>query len=83
MVKLSSVTGRTLISLAALNALSIVTAYVSLWQPQFSNEATATARVIQLKHADDSTGNLLATFEYWYCALPGNQSNKTASNFII
>ncbi|KAF7175521.1 hypothetical protein CNMCM7691_008622 [Aspergillus felis] len=85
MVKYSSVTtgAHALISLAALGAQS-VTAYVPLWQPQYENEAAATARVIQLKHAGDATGHFLATFEHWYYKPNDTKvSNGTASNFII
>ncbi|OQD75679.1 hypothetical protein PENDEC_c006G00231 [Penicillium decumbens] len=76
MVKLSKVTARALISLAALYAESTVATSDSLWHPQYTNEDAAYARVIQLEHAGDANGKLLATWEHWY-------SNWTASNFII
>ncbi|KAJ5224942.1 hypothetical protein N7468_006167 [Penicillium chermesinum] len=88
MVKFSSIFGsaRALALLAALSART-ATAYVPIWQPQYPNEAAVTARVIELKHAGDATGHLLATFEHWYYPLgqPTNykQSNGTPSNFFI
>jgi hypothetical protein len=37
-----------------------------LWDPPVPNEANVYARVIELKHAGDLNGNLLATWEHWY-----------------
>ena len=37
-----------------------------LWDPPVDNEANVYARVIELQHAGDSNGNLLATWEHWY-----------------
>ncbi|KAJ5272915.1 hypothetical protein N7478_008040 [Penicillium angulare] len=78
MVKLSSVTAQALISLTSVSLYAGVTdaSYDPLWHPEYTNEDAAYARVIELQHADDSNGKLLATWEHWY-------SNGSAGNFII
>jgi len=47
-----------------------------LYTPTSANEANAYARVIELEHAGQENGTLLATFEHWY-------TNGQPSEFII
>ncbi|KAJ6150907.1 hypothetical protein N7470_007501 [Penicillium chermesinum] len=58
-----------------------------LWQPIYNNEAAAYPRVIQLQHAGDANGKLLATFEHWFLQADyqttGLNSNGTASSFVV
>lgn len=37
-----------------------------LWNPPYSNEANSYSRVIELQHAGDRNGRLVATWEHWY-----------------
>ncbi|KAJ5087247.1 hypothetical protein N7456_010863 [Penicillium angulare] len=78
MVKLCSLAAQALTSLASVSLFAGVTeaSYDSLWHPEYTNEDAAYARVIELQHAGDSNGKLLATWEHWY-------SNGSAGNFII
>ncbi|KAG2415817.1 hypothetical protein HFD88_007009 [Aspergillus terreus] len=55
-----------------------------LYLGAFPNEANGYARVIQLQHAGDQNGKLLATWEHWYTTGPDSKApNGTAGNFII
>ena len=48
------------------------------------NEANVYARVIELQHAGDQNGKLLATWEHWYNVnSTSGVSNGTAGSFII
>ncbi|KAJ5112666.1 hypothetical protein N7532_000711 [Penicillium argentinense] len=43
-----------------------------LWQAPVLNEVNAYARVIELQHAGDQNGKLVATWEHWYTTAPGS-----------
>ena len=56
----------------------------SVYDRALDNEANGYARVIQLQHAGDMNGKLLATWEHWYTEGPHNKTtNGPGSNFII
>lgn len=73
MAKLSSVTARTLSLLVTCSTLA---AYNSLWSPSQTGEVVGYSRVIQLQHAGDANGRLLATFEH-------SHAHKSPSSYII
>jgi hypothetical protein len=55
-----------------------------LWDPPVDNEINTYARVIELQHAGDKNGKLLATWEHTYTAHQGTREpNGTAGEFII
>ncbi|OGE57141.1 hypothetical protein PENARI_c002G06669 [Penicillium arizonense] len=55
-----------------------------LWDPTVDNEINTYARVIELQHAGDKNGRLLATWEHTYTAGPDTRkTNGTAAEFII
>ncbi|KAL5355404.1 hypothetical protein BJX96DRAFT_170636 [Aspergillus floccosus] len=55
-----------------------------LYHRALPNEANGYARVIQLQHAGDQNGKLLATWEHWYTKGPDSKKpNGTAGSFII
>ncbi|KAE8315219.1 hypothetical protein BDV41DRAFT_574918 [Aspergillus transmontanensis] len=66
MAKLSSVTARALSSLVVLFASFTLAAYNSLWSPSQGGELVGYSRVIELQHAGDANGKLLAAFEHWH-----------------
>ncbi|KAE8363254.1 hypothetical protein BDV27DRAFT_159008 [Aspergillus caelatus] len=76
MAKLSSVTARALSSLVVLFTSSTLAAYNSLWSPSQSGEVVGYSRVIQLQHAGDANGKLLATFEH-------SHADNSPSHYII
>ncbi|KAJ5114170.1 hypothetical protein N7456_002704 [Penicillium angulare] len=76
MAVLSSVIARVLIPLVVLFANHAFAAYNSLWSPSQSGELVGYSRVIQLQHAGDANGKLLATFEH-------TQGGGSPSNYII
>ena len=55
-----------------------------LWDPTVDNEINTYARVIELQHAGDKNGRLLATWEHTYTAgQDTRKTNGTAGEFII
>lgn len=55
-----------------------------LWKPPINNEGNGYPRAIQLQHAGDANGRLLAVWEHWYTAGPDQKNtNSSASNYII
>ncbi|KAI9932404.1 hypothetical protein ASPWEDRAFT_171474 [Aspergillus wentii DTO 134E9] len=88
MIKITSLTVRALFSVTALVITLPVIADSpgsSLYQRAATNEVNSYARVIELQHAGDMNGKLLATWEHWYVdntTMAINSSNGTAGNFI-
>jgi len=55
-----------------------------LWNPPYSNEANGYARVIELQHAGDRNGRLIATWEHWYTeSQDSGEPNGVPGSFII
>ncbi|KAJ5454191.1 uncharacterized protein N7458_005147 [Penicillium daleae] len=56
----------------------------SLWDPTVNNEINTYARVIELQHAGDKNGRLLATWEHTYTSGPDTRNaSGRAGEFII
>ncbi|KAL1846726.1 hypothetical protein Plec18170_009016 [Paecilomyces lecythidis] len=86
MIKLRSVIMRALLPLSTLFIPSAIadSAGSYLWDPPINNEGNGYSRVIQLQHAGNANGKLLATWEHWYTLGPHNKTtNSSAGNFII
>lgn len=86
MVRLGSFATRALLPLTTLIIPSVIADAEGsyLWDPPVNNEGNAYSRVIQLQHAGDANGKLLATWEHWYTTGPTSKStNSSAGNFII
>ncbi|KAL2856476.1 Sialidase [Aspergillus pseudoustus] len=54
-----------------------------VWTPDVANTGGGYVRVIQLQHAGDANGKLLATWEHWYTKVDDKPTNGTASSYII
>lgn len=55
-----------------------------LWNPPWVNEANVYARVIELQHAGNQIGKLIATREHWYTKRKeSDDPNGLPRNFII
>ncbi|CAI7667496.1 unnamed protein product [Penicillium pancosmium] len=55
-----------------------------LWNPRWINGANVYARVIELQHAGDQNGKLLATWEHWYTkGKNSDEPNGLPGSFII
>lgn len=86
MVKLGRFAARALLPLTTLIVPSVIADSEGsyLWDPPINNEGNGYSRVIQLQHAGDANGKLLATWEHWYTEGPHSKaSNSSASNYII
>lgn len=86
MVKLGSFVIRALLPLTTFIIPSVIADSEGsyLWDPPVNNEGNSYSRVIQLQHAGDANGRLLATWEHWYTLGPNSETtNGSASNYII
>ncbi|KAE8135085.1 Sialidase [Aspergillus pseudotamarii] len=76
MAKLSGITAHALSLLVLLFTSSTLAAYNSLWSPSQSGEVVGYSRVIEIHHAGDANGKLLATFEH-------SHADNAPSHYII
>jgi hypothetical protein len=85
MVRLSTFATQAVLPLAAFfTQLALADSEgIVVWHPEVPNEGNGYSRVIQLQHAGDSNGNLLAIWEHWYTNGSTKASNGTASHYII
>ncbi|OGE52608.1 hypothetical protein PENARI_c010G00078 [Penicillium arizonense] len=85
MVRLSTLATQAVLHLATFFTQSALADSdgIVVWPPEVPNEGNGYSRVIQLQHAGDSNGNLLAIWEHWYTQGDTKSSNGTASHYII
>lgn len=86
MFNLKSIAISTLLSLTTLFISAVVADSPGsvLWDPRVDNEINNYARVIELQHAGDKNGRMLATWEHTYMEGPKTrETNGTAGEFII